>query len=47
MRVMQFLGSVVMLVLQLFFGIIMLIKATARKIWCKVTGKPYDSGMDM
>lgn len=41
------LAAIPMLFLQLFFGTIMLVKATYRKIKAKVTGKPYDSGMDM
>jgi hypothetical protein len=44
---MRFIGSIFMLILQVFFGIIMLVKATVRKLWAKLTGKPYDSGMDM
>lgn len=33
--------------MSIFFGIITIVKLTARWIWAKVTGKPYDSGMDM
>lgn len=38
---------VVMLFLNVFFGILVMIKQTARWLWAKLTGKPYDSGMDM
>jgi len=44
---MQKLAAIPMLLLQLVAGTVLLTKATYRKIKAKVTGKPYDSGMDM
>ena len=35
------------LFLSIFFGIATIIKLTTRWVVAKVTGKPYDSGMDM
>lgn len=36
-----------MLFLNICFGIVTTVKLTARWLWAKLTGKPYDSGMDM
>ncbi len=38
---------VIMLFANICFGVLTIVKQTARWAWCKVTGKPYDSGMDM
>lgn len=38
---------VIMLFLNICFGIVTSVKLTALKIKAKLTGKPYDSSMDM
>lgn len=37
---------VVMLLLNICFAIFTIVKLTLAKIWAKLTGKKYDSGMD-
>lgn len=39
--------KVIMLFLNIGFGLLMIVKQITGWAWAKIRGKPYDSGMDM